>query len=274
MMGSSRQKASDCFDKHDPSGYGAAMFKIVLSLSALALVTACAAGPRQMPRSQIDRALANAPGEAQPSKVVARELEFARAARETGQWTAFRAFAASGAVIHGRNGPIAADPWLTLQKDPDEAVAWGPRDVWMSCDGALAVSQGRFRYPDGLVGTFVTVWKRQSDEQYLWVYDAGFVDDPQPPPRVELPPEEGNEIVVSAFDPIRGRVADCAKRGEVVAAPPAATLNGGTSLSRDGTLRWSWQHDTDGERSFMADYLHEGRWQTAFAISSSSDPTD
>lgn len=249
------------------------MFKIVTALTALTLLSACASsGPSPRLIERIDRALAIAPGEAQPSKVVARELAFARAAREDGQWTAFRAFAAPGAVIHGQSGPILADPWLATQSDPDEAVQWGPRDVWMSCDGALAVSQGRFRYPSGIVGTFVRVWKRQADEEYLWIYDAGFADNPQPAPRAELPPEEENEIVVSAIDPIRGKVADCVKRGEAMPAAPASALTGGTSLSSDGTLRWSWQQDEDGTRSFMAEYFHEGRCQTAFAKSSRAKP--
>jgi len=243
------------------------MVKIVSTLVVIALLAACSTGPRPMPRDRIDRALANAPGEAQPSKVVARELAFARAARQDGQWTAFRAFAAPGAVIHGQAGPFAADAWLAGQSDPDEAVQWGPRDVWMSCDGAMAVSQGRFIYPNGIVGTFVTVWQRQADEEYLWIYDAGFADNPQPAARAQLPPEQENEIVVSAFDPIRGKVADCVKRGEAVPVPPAPALTGGSSLSSDGTLRWSWQQDSDGTRSFMAEYLNQGRWQTVFTKS-------
>ena len=108
-------------------------------------------------RERIERVLAGAPGQAQPSEIVAAEIAFARAARENGQWTAFREFLAPGALLHVRSGPIEADPWLAVQTDPPEAVQWGARSVWMSCDGALAVSQGRFREPDGTVGTFVTV---------------------------------------------------------------------------------------------------------------------
>ena len=80
----------------------------VLSVAACALA-ACASGPG--PRynsSQIDRALSNATYAAQPSLVVAREIAFARAAREDGQWTAFAKFAADDAVLHGRNGPVPA----------------------------------------------------------------------------------------------------------------------------------------------------------------------
>lgn len=98
--------------------------------------------PNKRQMAVIDRALASAPGAAQPSTVVAAELAFSRAALEKGQWTAFRLFAAPGAMLHGGNGPFAIAPWLATQTDPPQAVQWKPRVVVMSCDGALAVSQG------------------------------------------------------------------------------------------------------------------------------------
>ena len=57
-------------------------------------------------------------------------------------------------------------------------MQWGPRNVWMSCDGKLAVSTGRFRDPEDQVGTFVTVWQQQQRGEYRWLYDTGVVDDP------------------------------------------------------------------------------------------------
>jgi hypothetical protein len=35
-------------------------------------------------------------------------------------------------------------------------------------------------------------------------------------------------------------------------------------LSRDGTLRWRWEHRADGTRFAAAEYFYEGRWLTAF----------
>ena len=37
----------------------------------------------------------------------------------------------------------------------------------------LAVSQGRYRDPEGKVGNFVTVWERQGNGEYRYVFDAG-----------------------------------------------------------------------------------------------------
>ena len=87
------------------------------AILACAALAACASnpGPTRSQRDRIERVLATSPGQAQPSKIVATEIAFSRAAREKGQWSAFAEYAASGAVIHGRNGPIGAAPWLASQ---------------------------------------------------------------------------------------------------------------------------------------------------------------
>jgi len=235
---------------------------------AILALTACAGGgqkPSQRTVAQINRVLTNAPGAAQPSTIVAAELAFSRAARERGQWTAFRMFAAPGALLHGKNGPFPIEPWLATQIDPPAAVQWEPRAVAISCDGALAVSQGRYLDPDGKVGNFVTVWERQADGEYRYVFDVGGDDVPQPPPR--KPVEEGN-IVVTAIDAVQGLVASCPRSGAAIPPPPAIAVGeeGKTDarLSRDGTLRWRWEHRADGTRYAAADYFYEGRWLTAF----------
>ena len=233
-----------------------------------ALLVGCAGGgPSPQLKKRIDRALAIAPGAAQPSKIVAAEIAFARAARERGQWTAFAEFAGNGALIHGRNGPIVAAPWLATQKNPDEAVQWRPRAVWMSCNGDLAVSNGRFEDPEGNIGSFVTVWKRQNDDSYLWVYDSAGLDENQPSGASTSSVPVENEITVSAFDAIQGRVADCPKRDAPTPTAPSAVIavnnTSGTSSSIDGTLKWRWEHSPTGSRTFVAEYFHEGEWQIA-----------
>ena len=153
---------------------------VLIVLAATFALSACQSGPKRMPIAVIDRALEGAPGEAQPSRVVANDLAFARAAREDGQWTAFSAYAGPGAMIHGRSGAIPAAPWLARQTNPPQAVKWAPKEIWMSCDGVLAVSQGRFVDPEGMVGSYLTVWQREGRTDYRWVYDSAIADDPQP----------------------------------------------------------------------------------------------
>lgn len=248
-----------------------------IALIALAATLgACAAGGQpRIPRDRIDRALASTQYTAQPSLVVARESEFARAAREEGQWTAFRDFAAEGALLHGRNGPVPAQAVLATLENPPAAVQWSPRTVMMSCDGRTAVSVGRFRDPEGLVGDFVTVWTRdRNDDDYEWAYDVGGYDDPQPAP-VERDPDE---IVATAFDAVQGLVADCPKDGASVPPPPALGPAGdasrGEQISRDGTLRWVWEHLPDGTKHVRADYYTSGAWETIVDKRLVSPPED
>jgi len=242
---------------------------LVLALAIPLTLAACAGqgGPpkptkRQM--AQIGRALETAPGAAQPSTIVAAEIAFSRAAKERGQWTAFRLFAAPGALLHGGNGPFAIEPWLATQKDPPEAVQWDARTVVMSCDGATAVSQGRYRDPQGKVGNFVTVWERQGDGSYKYIYDAGGDDVPQPAPRKVV---EDGDYVVTAIDAVQGLVATCPRGGPGSIPPPPAIPIGedgktDAKLSKDGTLRWRWEHRADGTRYTAADYYYQGRWLT------------
>jgi len=248
-----------------------------IALAITLPLAACAGGggppkPNKRQVAQINRVLTAAPGAAQPSTIVATELAFSRAARERGQWTAFRQYAAPGALLHGASGPFAIEPWLATQTDPPEAVQWEPRTVVLSCDGAMAVSQGRFVDPDGKVGNFVTVWERQADNTYRYTFDAGGEDVPQPPPK--KPVQEG-DIVVTDIDAVQGLVATCPRADAAVPPPPAMPIGedgkADAKLSRDGTLRWRWEHRADGTRFAAAEYFYQGRWLTA--IEQSLAPT-
>lgn len=244
-----------------------------LALVALAaLLSACASGrPRGPSDEVINRVLAGAPGEAQPSRIVSREIEYARAAREKGLFTAAAQFAAPGAIFHTRNGGVDAFGLFAQLPDPETATQWAPRTVVMSCDGALALSQGRFVDGEGYVGNYVTTWVRQSDGSYLWSYDVAGRDDPQPPPRREF---EDGDIVVTALDSIRGLVASCPRDGEPVPPPPAIPIGedgaADAKLSSDGTLRWRWEHRGDGTKFVSADYYYNGQWINAIEESLTS----
>lgn len=231
---------------------------------ALALTACGSPRPRGPSNAVIERALTGAPGAAQPSAIVSTEIAFARAAREKGQWTAFAEYAAPGALIHGSGGAIEAAPWLVTQSNPAAPVQWAPRTIVMSCDGALAISLGRYRDPDGIVGNFVTVWQRQSDRSYRYVYDVGGPDVPQPAPRPEV--EDGN-IVVTAIDAVQGLIATCPRAGGPTPPPPSdsavAAKPADVKQSPDGTLRWRFEHRANGEKYVVAEYYYLGEWTTA-----------
>jgi hypothetical protein len=208
--------------------------------------------------------LATAPGAAQPSLIVKTEISYAKAAQASGLYTAGLEFGAPNAVQHGRNGPVPFEALAGALPGPENTPEWGPRTVVMSCDGALALAQGRFRDAQGMVGNYVTTWVRQKDNTYKWSYDVAGLDDPQPPPRREF---EDGAIVVTAIDSILGLVATCPPVGQQVPPPPPMPIgedgSSDAQLSKDGTLRWQWEHRADGTKHVKAEYFYEGVWETA-----------
>lgn len=249
-------------------------------LAATALVftlSACAGGGQRRgpPPEVINRALAGAPGEAQPSMIVAAEVAYARDAKAEGQYTVAQRYAAPGALVHARGGPVSAAAFFSSLPNPETSLEWGPRTVVMSCDGALALSVGRFRDQEDFVGNYVTTWARQPNNSYKWTYDVAGRDDPQPPPRRQF---EDGDIVVTAIDSILGLVASCPRPGEELPPPPAIPIGedgkSDAQLSKDGTLRWRWEHQDDGTKYVTADYFYEGEWVTAFEESLASPPEE
>lgn len=107
-----------------------------------------------------------------PSSVIAAEIAFNRLAQQKGQWTAFRETAAEDAVMFVPQKILAKD-WLKKQADPPASVQWSPAIVYVSCDGNLAASTGNWKRPDGSVGYFTTLWRRDKKGRWQWILDHG-----------------------------------------------------------------------------------------------------
>lgn len=242
------------------------MPRLIATVALAALVSGCASGPPRTPVKMIERALANAgtTGLAQPGQIVATESGFARTAREQGQWSAFAEYAAPGAVLHLDQGLVPAAEWLRGRSNPAEATRWAVRDVWMSCDGTLAVSQGRYRDAAGLVGNYVTAWRRDADNTYRWSYHASAPDRPQPPPRAEQERGE-DEIVVLAMELIKGHVADC-KGTPPDPGPQTNPAPVVKATAPDSTLHWLAQQRADGARRFIVLSNTAGEWDEVLDI--------
>jgi len=220
---------------------------LAASLTAGVLATAAPAQERFSLRKSSDREFDERIRRADPGKVVAAEIAFARTAQEKGQWTAFAEFAADDAVMFVP-APVKAKDWLKGQRDPAEAVRWQPHQVWSSCDGTLAVTRGAWQRPDGSTGYFTTVWERQRNGEYKWVMNQGDV--------LEQP--------LAAPDMIGGTSAMCRSQP----TPPAEMLAGPTETvssgaSRDGTLRWHVVVRPDGSRTVAASYWDGDTWRDA-----------
>lgn len=168
---------------------------------------------------------------------VEAERAFAADAHTLGQWTAFRKWAADDAVMFVPQ-PVNAQQWLKGKKDPPLPVFWWPGRSYASCDGSYAVNTGPWVREWGKsVGYFTTVWKRQSDGGWKWIYDGGDALGTARP--------EGGDI--------RQVTASCQGTPATLAdAPPSAGAASGSGASPDGTLRWSWIVTPDGARAFRA----------------------
>ncbi|MBT2134815.1 hypothetical protein KK137_10755 [Croceibacterium sp. LX-88] len=184
---------------------------------------------------------------ANPSKVIATELAFARTAQEKGQWTAFAQFAADDAVMFVPQ-PVLAKEWLKKQQNPAQAVRWQPHQVWSSCDGSLAVTKGAWQRPDGSVGYFTTVWARQKNHEYKWVMDQGDV--------LQQPLEVPELIGASS--------ADCG-RVDPFAFPAAEGGSRREGRSKDNSLVWSATVDAAGARTVSVRMWQGGEMKEVFS---------
>ena len=220
------------------------MNRAIAVLLGASLVAACSAPSGGRP--VYSRTLLEGPGEAQPSYVVARDLAMAKQARAVGEAAAFAEFAAPGA------DRAAASLDLGM---------WVPKTVWVSCDGRFAVSEGRFENESGLVGDYVTTWRRGvSSNDYRWLHHVAALDDPQPPPKPPQAPPAPDEIVVDGLVSADGHVADCREKP---VGRASATEGGQVMRSPDGTLVWR-SGQTDTMRTIEVDAWMEGRWSRVY----------
>jgi hypothetical protein len=174
---------------------------------------------------------------AAPPSAIDAERAFAADAQKLGQWTAFRKYATDDALMFIPQ-PTNAQTFLKERKDPPVSVFWWPGQSYVSCDGNTAVNTGPWVREWGKsVGYFTTVWQRQADGNWKWIYDGG--------DSLTLPRAEGGDI--------KPLIASCkTKAGKAsyswMAAPAPATAEG---RSKDGTLYWSWMVEQSGARQLV-----------------------
>ncbi len=167
-------------------------------------------------------------------QVIAAERDFAEQAQRHGQWTAFRATAAPGALLFWPH-PMPVERALAGLSDPLQAVRWQPHRVIVSCDNTLAATTGASQTEGGGHGYFTTIWRLQSDGSWRWIADHGGELD------VALP-----AVTTPAVE-----IAECpgSEGPEVQDAPAPGEARGG---SRDNSLLWDFvPGETGGLRVTM-----------------------
>ena len=139
-------------------------FRILLPLALLASPTVA--------RSQTQSR------QAQAQQVFAAESAFAHtlAARDS---HGFATYVALDAVFFGRGGPLhgraaVVAGWQPYFEGPVAPFSWAPEVLEVLESGTLALSSGPVRDPGGRqIGTFNSIWRRDSDGQWRVVFDKG-----------------------------------------------------------------------------------------------------
>lgn len=114
-------------------------------------------------------------------EIVDAEAAFAKMANEYGMNKAFAAYAANDAVLMRGNQIISGREAIVefMQNQDSKELAWKPEYIDVSNSGDLGYSYGyyTFAYPDSsgtsveVKGVFHTVWKRQQDGNWKFVWD-------------------------------------------------------------------------------------------------------
>lgn len=110
------------------------------------------------------------------SAVVAAERAFAARAGEVGWVPAFREFVAPDAQL-GQPGGYANAP-AELANTPDDGnrnLFWWPALAAISRSGDFGFTTGAVSFDEAHTprGHYFTVWRRQSDGAWKWIYDGG-----------------------------------------------------------------------------------------------------
>ncbi len=117
------------------------------------------------------------------SEVLQTEKDFNDMAQEQGLVAAFHYFAANDGVIKRNKkiiqGKAAIQEWYQNDVRPNEMLTWKPAFVDVSNSGDLAYTYGNFVFTSidstgaqkENTGIFHTVWKRQQDGSWKFVWD-------------------------------------------------------------------------------------------------------
>ena len=130
-------------------------------------------------------------GADQAADVRCQEVAFSRAAeaRDRASFVSFldddARFVGNG-VLRGPDEIAAA--WQVFFADDGPTIKWRPQFVEVLASGDLALTRGPYRLlaagPDGEVveewGTFNSVWRKDADDTWRVIFDAGSASDAEP----------------------------------------------------------------------------------------------
>lgn len=205
---------------------GLGVMRFVALLAAVAFVSACGR--------------ADVAPDAGP--VIAAERAFAAEAARIGWVEAFEAHSTDDAILLGA-GPENAHASLAgidAANRGDTSLAWGPDFAGISRGGDFGFTTGPYNGDGAAFGQYFTVWRRQADGTWKWIYDGG---TNQRTPTTVNPSGEVRQLDVArrgpgteatAIEAVRTREASFAEQAAVNAdAAFGAWLAVGGRVNRD-----------------------------------------
>ena len=109
-----------------------------------------------------------------PEDVVAAERAFAADAQARGWAAAFKRYAAPDAIAFQ---PDPANVQKSMADQPDEpadrSLRWWPVYAGIARSGDLGFTTGPYTVGDKAFGHYFTVWAKQADGSWRWIYDGG-----------------------------------------------------------------------------------------------------
>ena len=168
--------------------------------------------------------------------LIAVDRAFAAAAHSTGEWTAFRNFAASHAEMFVPQR-VKLSEFGKDRNDPAVATRWSPAQAWISCDGTAGLTFGRWHVPGSRQrGWYEAVWAQVNGGGYKLLLRRGGAQ-----PRQLL-----------AKPGIRGARSACSGKPGLPISAPAEGTDLKFGASRDQTLIWSSAVDRAGAVTITA----------------------
>ena len=111
---------------------------------------------------------------ASPAEVIAAEREFAADAQARGFVAAFKKYAAPDAIGFQ---PDPVNIQQSLAGEPDEpanrSLKWWPVWAGIAQSGDIGFTTGPYTSGEKRFGQYFTVWAKQADGAWRWIYDGG-----------------------------------------------------------------------------------------------------
>lgn len=116
---------------------------------------------------------------ADPAPVIAAERAFAADGRAMGWVAAFKKYTAPDGIMFAPDPVRTLDNMAKLGDSPRPALNWWPLWAGMASSGDLGFTTGPYTVNGAPSGQYFTVWVKQADGRWAWVFDGG--------PEVEAP---------------------------------------------------------------------------------------